>query len=735
MKVKLTVSIVLTIFSGCARIDESHVFQTKPMSKVSTAESSSGAIDIDDGVAKHGLNFVAYQFPSYKLRQTRPGAPVRITYSFKAAPFGSISLLDGPLVGGLSPAAIRQIVEASLAEWVAVVPIHFVEVDDSVEEPDLRFEKNNTGAALGSATSGYVMISNRYGFNETTLKRTVIHEIGHVLGLDHSNDGSAVMARANVRTSLTPDDVNGVISLFGAGVGKVYSYALFGGKIGPFLSIPESDPRSLLLEWSKTRLTSDGRPENYEKKGAYAVFIEVKEPGQKFRTLDVQSSLFKTNYRIQNLKPNIAYTFRVGLPLNDSILYTNEVTGILTSDGPSIPGLPKFVPTSFADRVVSLSFDQLKFEHLSWIDQSSQGSFMFVRSKYETKATKVLQTTDSERLVHTKTMSVSNAANYDHRTLVIATSLSDVGSRIYIVGIRPDETKFSVLNTIRMAGRISRPEIVRLKGALGLAWIEYGASNTLVTAVVDQSGNFIENPTKQPVVDPLAVSAGSSQLEFFSVAVTCKEGAGSKIILLLRGAASPQAFRIVPVFSSPDHQMRIKMSMFADTIVHSRMLNGVEIVEELFFYLDRNNVLNLNRSFIGPAGDYSVRIDTESTGSLVATYSKNMFSWNTSRSLSLVSAPNPSSLDPRLVSFVAKTRLPMGIAWRAGDVFTGVPRYCSLVANAWECKNVSRPPSSVTIGHPVATWGTFSSQSSISLFIPYVDGENNSNVAIEEVAK
>jgi hypothetical protein len=56
------------------------------------------------------------------------------------------------------------------------------------------------------------------------LYTVVAHEIGHALGMDHSGDPTAVMAPSypGTRTSLTPDDISGIESIYSAGARRSY---------------------------------------------------------------------------------------------------------------------------------------------------------------------------------------------------------------------------------------------------------------------------------------------------------------------------------------------------------------------------------------------------------------------------------------------------------------------------------------------------------------------------------
>jgi matrix metalloproteinase-3 (stromelysin 1) len=171
---------------------------------------------------------------------------------------------------------IRESITDALKLWAAVVPINFVEVPDQggpaiegAEYPDGQFgqirfrhvfingiDPPDPALPIAKAQTYY---PGTYGnlagdveFDDgdpwqevgTThipdIFGAATHEIGHALGMDHSDDPTAVMYWIFQRFSgpgtghLTADDIAGVQSIYGPGVGSVTP-----------LSVPE--PGTLVL--------------------------------------------------------------------------------------------------------------------------------------------------------------------------------------------------------------------------------------------------------------------------------------------------------------------------------------------------------------------------------------------------------------------------------------------------------------------------------------------------------
>ena len=200
------------------------------------------------------------------------GTPITITYSYN-------NFLDGGLKDpmGISVPAdfIRTVTEEAFGLWAEVAPLNFVEVPDigttvftsnsasynvldTCESPSdvgcdfgtIRLSHrfiNGTDAQNGMPTTKALAYFPSSGGNiagdiqfdngdpwaivgtssEPDILGIMTHEIGHTLGLGHTNIDGAVMFPAALRRMgpgtglLTQDDINGVRAIYGTGVGSV----------------------------------------------------------------------------------------------------------------------------------------------------------------------------------------------------------------------------------------------------------------------------------------------------------------------------------------------------------------------------------------------------------------------------------------------------------------------------------------------------------------------------------
>ena len=134
---------------------------------------------------------------------------------------------DGPL--------LEQLTNQAIADWESVVgknlwDIGPVQNSSSYSGNYIRWS-DNFGAETGYDPSKTLAITIRYNqgtyFQQTViilngnlsylrqnwggaLRTTILHEVGHTLGLDHSSSNAIMAANLTTLTSLQPDDIQGV---------------------------------------------------------------------------------------------------------------------------------------------------------------------------------------------------------------------------------------------------------------------------------------------------------------------------------------------------------------------------------------------------------------------------------------------------------------------------------------------------------------------------------------------
>jgi hypothetical protein len=191
------------------------------------------------------------------------GSPVTITYSYNNVFDGGLRDASGtPLPASL----IRGSIEEALGLWASVAPLHFVEVPDEGGGPfqfaypdgqfgQIRFNHifiNGPdppgGTPIAKAIAYFPNLSSNLGgdvffdrgdpWQEVgTLPRpdilgAAIHELGHSLGLHHSEIEQANMYWIFRRYSglgtgrLHEDDIMGIRAIYGAGVGSLTPLAI-----------------------------------------------------------------------------------------------------------------------------------------------------------------------------------------------------------------------------------------------------------------------------------------------------------------------------------------------------------------------------------------------------------------------------------------------------------------------------------------------------------------------------
>ncbi len=177
------------------------------------------------------------------------GSAITLTYSY--------SNLLGGTISGVSDSKLRASTEEALAVWASYVPIHFVEVEDSgptptasessytaTNRPHIRIGAHAIDGSQGGelahaflpySTSDGLAGDLHFDIDEDWTENdggffleVVLHELGHVLGLDHVENVDAIMNPFVInrfnglgQADLLPDDIDGIRSIYGEGVGSV----------------------------------------------------------------------------------------------------------------------------------------------------------------------------------------------------------------------------------------------------------------------------------------------------------------------------------------------------------------------------------------------------------------------------------------------------------------------------------------------------------------------------------
>jgi peptidoglycan hydrolase-like protein with peptidoglycan-binding domain len=182
----------------------------------------------------------------------------------------------------------RAIIREAFTRWSAVSSLAFREVAaNEVSELQVAFHRNShgdgnpfdeAGGPDGNTLAHAFFPPPRGGswagalhFDEfetwkdapggpgTRLYNVALHEIGHLLGLAHSQDQGAIMYAyyAEDRNDLRPDDVSGIQSLYGAPAAAPAAIAL-GQKVTGFLAQTNAEVRYQITLQNKLLIRLDG---------------------------------------------------------------------------------------------------------------------------------------------------------------------------------------------------------------------------------------------------------------------------------------------------------------------------------------------------------------------------------------------------------------------------------------------------------------------------------------------
>ena len=182
-----------------------------------------------------------YQLLAYQWPQAGSGGSRVITYAFSEGAYipgdgDRDSLLGGRTLTGTQEQLVRQAMDA----WEDVCGVRFME---AAETPEVNvrigfqwlFESDGPGGTLGVTHTQYfpgvideqtVVFDPNEAWDSESFYDVALHELGHVLGIDHSNVEEVVMSGTSGGTAyhdqpgrdqLQPDDIAAAQRLWGSG--------------------------------------------------------------------------------------------------------------------------------------------------------------------------------------------------------------------------------------------------------------------------------------------------------------------------------------------------------------------------------------------------------------------------------------------------------------------------------------------------------------------------------------
>jgi len=144
--------------------------------------------------------------------------------------------LDGSLNGGAVPAAFESAVESAFAEWSSIgVPVRF-EFVQRPQDAEVRVHwadrlSQKTGSTTwradhnGWLTTGDITLATHIGGGQQIdprgMRQIALHEVGHLVGLSHSQNPRDIMAPLVRATDLTAEDVATARLLYSFQAGRV----------------------------------------------------------------------------------------------------------------------------------------------------------------------------------------------------------------------------------------------------------------------------------------------------------------------------------------------------------------------------------------------------------------------------------------------------------------------------------------------------------------------------------
>ena len=185
-----------------------------------------------------GAALVLLSLPCQAGKWNQPnglGSQITLTYSY-----ADLLEVGGLTLGsGFNDWEVVQKVEDALELWAHYAPINFTQVKDGGSVDIRMYHADLSGSTIGQAalppTNSYTgslwmrLDDSDRTWGESTLRAVTAHEVGHNLGLDHYNGGTALMNSGLNQAikdrlaggELYPNDISSIQDKYGAGIGEV----------------------------------------------------------------------------------------------------------------------------------------------------------------------------------------------------------------------------------------------------------------------------------------------------------------------------------------------------------------------------------------------------------------------------------------------------------------------------------------------------------------------------------
>ena len=208
--------------------------------------------------ATQGTKESSYVLHDYNLRW--PSGTAELTYSFNDRIFSSSDTAREGVLGYKLSEAYREIVREAMDAWERVCGVRFREVADSPDN-DIRIGWAEDGdgrgnfwgwewrwwytGSFGRTVKSAIGFDTAEAWNDTNFYDIALHEVGHAIGIHHSDLSGVVMSgpprtpyhNEPGRNELQPDDIAAAQALWGVTpsgpsrtlTGTVYAETLTGG--------------------------------------------------------------------------------------------------------------------------------------------------------------------------------------------------------------------------------------------------------------------------------------------------------------------------------------------------------------------------------------------------------------------------------------------------------------------------------------------------------------------------